>query len=63
MARRGLLRSWRVSFDASTNPDRYSSLGQVEPDLRLGDLWVVDVDPGLFRQKVVGDGDGGGFTG
>ena len=43
--------------------DSFSSLGQVEPDLRLGDLWVVDVDSSLFGQKVVGDGDGGGFTG
>ena len=39
-----------------------SVVGEVEPDLRLGDLRVVDGDSGLFTQKVVGDRDGRGFT-
>lgn len=42
---------------------RRDSLGQVEPDLGLSDLRVVDVDSCLFRQEVVGNGDGRGFTG
>ena len=39
-----------------------SVVGKIEPDLRLGDLRVVDGDSGLLAQKVVGNGDGRGFT-
>jgi hypothetical protein len=40
-----------------------SLLSEIEPDLGLGDLGVVDVDSSLLGQEVVGNGDGGGFTG
>lgn len=39
-----------------------SVVSQVEPDLRFGDLWVVNGDSGLLAQEVVGNGDGWGFT-
>ena len=39
-----------------------SVVREIEPDLRLGNLRVVDGDSGLFTQKVVGDRDGRGFT-
>ena len=39
-----------------------SVVSEIEPDLRLGNLRVVDGDSSLLAQEVVGNGDGRGFT-
>lgn len=41
----------------------HSGLGEVEPDLRFGDLGVVDGDLGVLVAEVLDDGDGGALAG